>query len=92
MLSLTACMSKNKKIPWRVVEEEAILVDVSGACIIHLDEVGAEIWNAIDGKRSIADIIQHIRDVFDTDGETAQKDTLEFIEQLLRKGLIEDVS
>jgi hypothetical protein len=92
MVLLSTRIAKNKKIPWRIVEGEAILVDVSGASIIHLNEVGAEIWNVIDGKNSIADIVKHISNTFDVDEKTAQNDTIEFIKQLFEKGVIEDIS
>lgn len=91
MVSLNSCISKNKKVPWRIVEGEAILVDVSGASITHLNEVGAEIWNSIDGKKSIFDIARHIQNLFEVDEQTTQKDTLEFIGLLTKKGVVEDL-
>ncbi len=91
MVSLNSCISKNKKVPWRIIEGEAILVDVSGASITHLNEVGAEIWNSIDGKKSISDIARHIQNLFEVDEQTTQKDTLEFIGLLTKKGVVEDL-
>ncbi len=89
---LNSRISKNKKIPWRIIEGEAILVDISGASITHLNDIGAEIWNSIDGKKTISEIVRHIQNLFEVDEQTAQKDTLEFIEHLSKKGVIENLS
>lgn len=89
MVSLNSCISKNKKVPWRIVEGEALLVDVDKGEVIHLNPVGAEIWNLIEGKKSVSDIVVHIYNTFEVDKETAKKDTLEFLERLIEKSLIE---
>ena len=72
-----------------MIEREAILVDVGKGEVIHLNEVAAEIWDAIDGKKTINDIIKHICNIFSIDEKTAEKDVLEFIQKLLEKKLIE---
>lgn len=80
---------KNKKMPWRIIEAEAILVDVDKGEIIHLNPVGAEIWSSINGEKTAKEIIAHIYNQFEVDMETAEKDTLKFLEKLYEKGAIE---
>ena len=87
MLSLKNRISKNRDVPWRIIEEEAILVDVKKGEVIHLNETGAKIWDLIDGKRSIGDIAKGICDIFEIDKETAQKDTSRFISEAVKKRL-----
>lgn len=87
MLSLKSCVSKNEKVPWRIIEGEAILVDVDKGEVIHLNEVGAEIWSSIDEEKSVDEIINHICDQFEVDKETAKKDTLEFLDKLIERGV-----
>lgn len=89
MVLLNNRIAKNKKIPWRIIEGEAILVDVDKGEIIHLNPVGAEIWNSIDGKKSVKEIIEHICNQFEVDKETAEEDTLKFLERLHEKDAIE---
>lgn len=88
MLPLETVISKNTRIPWRIIENEAILVQVDSGEVIHLNEVAAEIWRLIDGKRQIKEIIDHIHSAFDVDKTEAKKDTLEFIKSLLDKELV----
>jgi len=47
-----------------------------------LNETGAFIWERIDGKNSLESIAQMISDEFETDYESALKDTKAFIEKL----------
>jgi len=82
MLPLDTIVSKNERVPWRIIEGEAILVKVDSGEVIHLNEVAAEIWRIIDGKRKISEIVDHIQKDFDVDKEQAEKDTLEFIQSL----------
>lgn len=91
MLLLDSRIKKNKKIPWRIVEDEAILVNVAAAAIIHLNEAGAEIWRCIEADTPIRQIIGHICDTFDINEETARNDTLEFVELLSQKGVVENL-
>jgi len=82
MLPLDTIILKNERVPWRIIEGEAILVKVDSGEVIHLNEVAAEIWRTIDGKRKISEIVDHIQKDFDVDREEAEKDTLEFIKSL----------
>lgn len=54
MLALDTCVSKNGHVPWRVIEEEAVLVDIERGNVIQLNEVACFIWSQIDGKKKFA--------------------------------------
>ena len=88
MLPLDTIILKNERVPWRIIEDEAILVKVDSGEVIHLNEVAAEIWRIIDGKRKISEIVDHVQKDFDVDREQAEKDTLEFIKSLSDINLI----
>jgi hypothetical protein len=92
MLSLETIFKKNDKVPWRVIEGEAILVKVDSGEVSHLNEVATEIWQTIDGKRKVADIIKHIHDSFEVKKEEAEKDTVEFLRALADKKIIVPVN
>ena len=88
MLPLDTIILKNERVPWRIIEGEAILVKVDSGEVIHLNEVAAEIWRIIDGKRKISEIVDHIQKDFDVDREQAEKDTFEFIKSLSNINLV----
>ncbi len=50
--------------------------------IYTLNETGAFIWELIDGKRNIEEMILLVAEEFDTDTETAKNDVIEFIEAM----------
>ena len=89
MLTENACLSKSKNVPWRIIEGEAILVNVNSSDIVHLNETGAEIWRIIDGKTSISKIIEHISSVFEVNKEVAKTDVLKLLEDLIEKNILE---
>ena len=88
MIKMEDKFTKNKNIPWRLIDNEAIIVDIKEGESIYLNEVAAFIWNSIDGENTVKEIIEHICDNFDIDIETAKKDTFNFLETLLEKKLI----
>ena len=92
MVSIKSQIFGKKDIPWRIIEEEALLVDVHKGEVIHLNEVGAEVWKVInekeDEKTSVKDLIEHICSQFEVEKDTAKTDVLEFVNELVQKGLV----
>jgi len=88
VLTVDDRLAKSEKIPWRLIEEEAILIDLEEGEVLRLNPVGAEIWNAIDGTRTVAEIVAHIGRTFDVNQWTARWDVHRFLEQLLRHELV----
>ncbi len=84
---LDSCVSRKENVPWRVIEGEAILVDVGKGEVIHCNEVGASIWSFLESKKKVKDIVEYIHGEFEIDKNTAQEDTLEFVQELFEKGL-----
>jgi len=50
--------------------------------VYTLNETGAFIWEQIDGKRNIEDIIVLLTEEYDIDEETASKDVLDFVSNM----------
>jgi hypothetical protein len=80
----------------RVVAGEKLIVPVKNCIddmlnIFSVDDVGSFIWDRMDGLKSVSTILVEITEEFDVDTETAGRDLVEFIEKLLKSGLIEEV-
>lgn len=54
-----------------------------------LNEVGAFIWEKIDGSKTLAEIVQEVIAEYDVDEKTASQDILHFTEKI--KDLIEEI-
>ena len=77
----------------RRIEDEVILVPIRQnvadlESIYTLSEVGARIWEQIDGRRATAEMLRLIVEEFEVTEEEAEKDLKEFIEQLAAIGAI----
>ncbi len=88
MLSRQSCVIRNESIPWRLIENEAILVDVKKGEVIHANEVAACIWGLLEQKRNLGDIVGEVCRTFEIDEHSAEADALEFIQALQAKGLV----
>ncbi|NMC41277.1 MAG: PqqD family protein [Bacteroidales bacterium] len=78
----------------RKTGEEYVLVPVTGNIadmdsIYTLNSTGAFIWEQIDGKNSLEEIIAKLTEEYETDPETAGKDVLAFIEIMVGIGMVE---
>jgi hypothetical protein len=78
----------DEKIAYRVIDDEAVIVNLKESSFHTLNPVGTFIWDQIDGKTSVTMIIQNVTDEFGIDSETAEKDSKEFIDNLLKKDLV----
>lgn len=72
----------------RVIGEEAVLVQPERAKVKVLNEVGAHIWELADGTRTIEQIVALLCSEYQVDPDQAQADTLEFIGELVERGLL----
>jgi len=84
-------LARSERFAWRVIEDEAVLVDRDDEEVLRLNLIGTEIWQALDGSRSIAEIIDQIHQSFDVDRKTAEKDVLRFVKELVNREMVEEV-
>ena len=97
MQSLSAVLQKNPSFVSRKIVDEVILVPISHKvgeidCLYALNEVGARIWDLIDGDRSLKELRDVIVEEFEVSETEAQEDLAVLIEQLKEIGAIQEVS
>ena len=78
---------------YRKIENETILVPIKNnvgdmSCIYHLNEVGAFIWEQLDGEKTLSDILNMVADEFDVTPEDAEIDLYDYINDLNEIGAI----
>jgi hypothetical protein len=79
----------------RRVAGETLLVPTGGELarlqrIFVLDEVGEVVWELLDGRRGLADIVRSVTGVFEIDANQARSDIAEFLSTLAESGLVEE--
>jgi len=93
MVDLDECLIKAPHVVYREVQGELILIPVRPQRKVErqfytLEDVGRRIWKLLDGRRRCREIIERITKEFEVREEQAQEETLAFLEQLRKEGLI----
>jgi len=53
-----------------------------------LNEVASRLWELSDGRRTVADLAQALVDEFEVDPATAERDSADFVRELVRLQLL----
>jgi len=95
---INQCFEKNPLFAWRVIDEVAVLVPVkqSGPEIRRLyrlkDPVSTRIWELLDGKRTVQEILQVVCQEFDAEKQRAKRDLVKFLRHLKSIGAVQAVT
>src|SRR5207249_11494041 len=97
MERLELIFQKDSSIVSRRIADEVILVPFRRKveeveCLYTLNEVGARIWDLLDGQRSLKAVRDALVAEFDVSEREAEEDLLTLIEQLQQIGVIQEVS
>jgi methyltransferase-like protein len=87
MTGLKSILSQSASIVTRKTGNEYVLVPITNHIadmnsVYTLNETGAFIWEQIDGKRSIGDIITAVTAEYDIDFRNAEADVFSFVENM----------
>ena len=88
---------RNSDVISRKIAGELFLVPVKGKIadmenIFALTAVAEYIWDRLDGRKSLNEILNNVVDRFDVEQEQAESDIREFIMELMGAGLITEES
>ncbi|MDA8433393.1 MAG: pyrroloquinoline quinone biosynthesis peptide chaperone PqqD [Nitrospiraceae bacterium] len=78
---------RSSKVVFRKIENEYILVPLlstseEAESIFNLNEIGAVIWEKVDGSKTIAGIIDELCKEYDADADTIREDVYAFVNDL----------
>ncbi len=87
MTDLKSVPSRSMSVVTRKTGKEYILVPVSNNIadmnsVYTLNETGAFIWDQIDGKKTVEEIISALISEYDIENDTAMSDVLSFLEKM----------
>ena len=81
-------LTRNPATAWRVIEGEAVILSLDTKIFRGLNAVGSRVWELIDGRNSMDEIIEAVTREFDVTRERAAADVGAFVQQLLDKSLV----
>ncbi|MGA1794650.1 MAG: PqqD family protein [bacterium] len=87
MEALNRQYTRHEHFVFRRIQDEMLLVPIKDnvgdmGCIYNLNDVGAFIWEHMDGETKLGDILKMMVEEFDVSSERAEEDLREFIRQL----------
>ncbi len=87
-LTLNSVPQKTPDTVFRIIDEETVIVEPRKGMVTVINAVGSRIWELIDEKRTINNIVDIISTEYDIQPEEAKKDTLSFLRDLSEKDMI----
>jgi len=80
---------RSPDLPFRVVDEEVVIVSPNKGEVTVLNETAAKIWQLLDGKRTLKQIADILTDEFEVEREKAYADCLNLLKELEQKGFVQ---
>lgn len=71
-----------------VVDGEAVIINLSNGMYYTMDKVGAEIWQLIEGRRSVSDMADDIAMRYSVERQTVVEDLERIISELMGEALV----
>lgn len=81
------------RIPEQVVScdlnNESVMLNLNSGVYFGMNETATVVWNAVGQKKNFAEMVRMIEEEFEVDAAESRKDLEEFLNQLLKKELIQ---
>lgn len=81
---------ENERVVYRIIEGEAVILNLDDGCYYSLNKVGTRIWEAIDKKKTLGEIVGLLNREYQAPEKQLKKDFLTFVEDLSSKGLLKE--
>jgi PqqD family protein of HPr-rel-A system len=87
-LQTTDVPRQNPETAARVIDDSMFVLHAETSELHALNDVGARIWELVDGEHDVAAITAAIEAEYEVDPAEAAADVVAFLDQLTEKGLI----
>ena len=71
------------------VDGEMVLLDMESENYFGLDEVGTTIWQAMQEKETLKEVLDVLLDQYEVEEEMLEQDLSDFVGKLVESGLVE---
>lgn len=78
-----------RHVRWGAVGDGFVLYNSVSDSYFQVNEVGASIWELLDGSLDEQEVVDEIAKEFSVDVDTAKADVAEYVSELLKAGLLE---
>ena len=92
VISKTTIFARNEKCPVREIGNGLVIMAPTGDVTHSLEDLGAFIWNQLDGRQDLATVLRAVMEEYDVTYEVAEADLQVFVSELLGAEVILQVS
>ena len=91
---LNAVCALSENIVAREIEGEIVIVPLTSGIgdaedeLYTLNETGREIWQRLDGKRTLKDVSRELTTEFESSTGEIEQDLIGFVEELIRRRIL----
>ena len=89
MLDLMTTPRIHPQVAARLLEGRAIIVLADAGEVLVLNPSGAQIWQQIDGRRTVRELAAGLAAGHGLDPASAQQDTVRFVQSLVEAGAVQ---
>lgn len=97
-VNLDATYAPSDDVVAREIEGELIIVPLVAGIgdmedeLYTLNETGKAIWDKLDGKRNLKDVVEKLSTAYEAPAEEIEKDVIGLVEELLKRRMVVEVS
>ena len=88
MVDMNTILAHNEECPVRAIGKGLVIVNPDDNETHSIEDIGAFIWEHIDGRNDLGSILDHILLEYEVAEATAAEDLQSFISQLMEAGLV----
>jgi Coenzyme PQQ synthesis protein D (PqqD) len=88
MLTLQHRLRAGEEVAAKVIDGEAIIINLANGMYYSMDKVGALIWEMLEGEHSLEEVVTAVAARYDVSREQAQADVERLATELLQENLL----
>lgn len=87
-MDMKTVLTRTPDAAFRIYDGKATIVLPGRAMVNVLNEFGSQVWDRIDGQRTLAQILDSLLQEYEVSRGTAETDLLEFVADLRAHGMV----
>jgi len=92
LITMTSKFARNESCPIREIGDGLVIMAPTGNVTHSLEDIGAFIWQQLDGKKPLSMVLEAIMSEYTVEQEVAEADLQSFVSELLAADIVVNVS
>jgi len=82
-------IKRNNEVFASEIDDEVVMMNIQSGKYFGMDAIGSRIWQLVEEKIRVKDIIAQLLEEYDVTEEQCRSDVLEFLNELYEQNLVE---